>query len=396
MRAVTLIALISLPPGAILYAACTSSIYRINTADSITLHSTSFSNSALQTAAAGWNNCSQAGEGFPNIVVGSNGEMHVEVSLIAGNNPDSGSNGCGSFIPTVVAGGTKPLISGGQIKIYEKTYPGADCSSNYSETITHELGHALGLGNATSTSCDGNMMGAGKLVTNPDGTKSVVPSRTVKGIECYAANKQFFMDDETSPPEPSPSSPNPPSCYDCGPESPIVIQFDNGSFDLSGPENAVTFDIDADGVPDHTAWLSRERQQAFLARDLNGNGIVDNGRELFGNSTQLADGTTAKHGFEVLLELDSNRDAVIDHQDAIWTELRLWFDRNHDGATDGGELLAISDSAVKGVSLHYRTTNRRDQYGNLLRYKSSAEIMKPNGTLVTRPIYDVFFVQAFD
>ena len=210
MRAVTLIALMSLPPGAILHAACTSSIYRINTADSITFHSTSFSNSALQTAAAGWNNCSQAGEEFPNIVVGSNGEMDIEVALIPGNNPDSASNGCGSFTPTVVAAGTKPLISGGQIKIYEKTYPGADCSTNYSETITHELGHALGLGNATSTSCDGNMMGAGKLVTNPDGTKSVVP-------------------------------------------------------------------------------------------------------------------------------------------DAIWTELRLWFDRNHNGATDDGELLAISDSVVKSI-----------------------------------------------
>ena len=38
----------------------------------------------------------------------------------------------------------------------------------------------------------------------------------------------------------------------------------------------------------------------LLVRDLNGNGNIDNGGELFGDLTQIADGVTAVNGFEAL------------------------------------------------------------------------------------------------
>lgn len=48
----------------------------------------------------------------------------------------------------------------------------------------------------------------------------------------------------------------------------------------------------------------------MLVRDLNGNGLIDNGTELFGNSTILSNNETAANGFEALKELDSNGDGI--------------------------------------------------------------------------------------
>ena len=54
----------------------------------------------------------------------------------------------------------------------------------------------------------------------------------------------------------------------------------------------------------------------FLVRDINGNGTIDTGRELFGDNTLLSDGTIAANGFEALADLDSNADGVVDVNDA--------------------------------------------------------------------------------
>lgn len=41
----------------------------------------------------------------------------------------------------------------------------------------------------------------------------------------------------------------------------------------------------------------------LLARDLDGNGVIDSGLEFFGDNTQLANGQTAAHGFAALAEV---------------------------------------------------------------------------------------------
>jgi hypothetical protein len=184
---------------------------------------------------------------------------------------------------------------------------------------------------------------------------------------------------------------NPNDTEDC---SPIVINLLQGRYQLTGPEDPVLFDIAATGSPIRVSWTSADADEAFLWLDRNHNGVVDNGAELFGNATRLLNGTRAANGFDALKELDSNRDGVIDAQDAVWTQLMLWRDLNHDGISQSNELQPIAESDVVAISLDYHWSGRRDVSGNTFRYESKVWLKSANGPSEPRPVYDVFFVSV--
>lgn len=52
----------------------------------------------------------------------------------------------------------------------------------------------------------------------------------------------------------------------------------------------------------------------ILAIDLNGDGIINDGSELFGSSTVMPDGSIARLGFEALAQYDENGDGIIDEK----------------------------------------------------------------------------------
>jgi hypothetical protein len=126
-------------------------------------------------------------------------------------------------------------------------------------------------------------------------------------------------------------------------------------------------------------------ENAFLAIDRNGNGRIDNGSELFGDSTPLRSGQVGHHGFEVLRELDENADGVIDRRDSVWARLLLWTDRDHDGVTTGDELEPIAGSGVTALETEYELVGRRDQWGNAFRYMSHVHFAEGR-----RAYYDVY------
>ncbi|MDR1349323.1 MAG: hypothetical protein LBJ59_00825, partial [Zoogloeaceae bacterium] len=66
--------------------------------------------------------------------------------------------------------------------------------------------------------------------------------------------------------------------------------------------------------------------------------------ELFGDSASLADGKNAANGFLVLADFDTNADGVIDAQDEVFAQLRVWQDKNSDGVTDAGELFTLEEA----------------------------------------------------
>jgi hypothetical protein len=110
--------------------------------------------------------------------------------------------------------------------------------------------------------------------------------------------------------------------------SPLIIDLNFNGVETDRLGIGAYFDLDHNGFAEETAWA--KYNDGFLALDLNGNGIIDNGSELFGNNTILPDGSKASNGFEALKQYDSNGDGVINHVDDIWSKLRVWQDQTAD------------------------------------------------------------------
>jgi VCBS repeat-containing protein len=128
---------------------------------------------------------------------------------------------------------------------------------------------------------------------------------------------------------------------------PIVLDLDHNGVAFSSLENGVSFDINGDGASDQLAWTA-DGQDGILAFDLDGSGRIESGNELFTpnfNGGHFADGIAA------LASLDGNHDGVIDSNDAAFGELVVWQDTNHNGVSDGGELIKLGDLGVTSIGL---------------------------------------------
>jgi hypothetical protein len=131
-------------------------------------------------------------------------------------------------------------------------------------------------------------------------------------------------------------------------QDPIVLDLDGDGVVLSTlNSSSVHFDFNGDGFAERTGWVSAT--DGILAIDRNSNGLVDNGLELFGSSTQ--------DGFAVLETFDSNNDGVIDAQDSQFGNLRIWKDINQNGVSDAGELQALAAAGIASISLSRQAVN---------------------------------------
>lgn len=144
--------------------------------------------------------------------------------------------------------------------------------------------------------------------------------------------------------------------------SPVALDLDGDGVETIAVNNGALFDHAADGFAERTGWINGD--DGLLVRDLDGNGRIDSGRELFGSETLLGNGQKAANGFEALGELDSNSDGVIDANDAAFSELRIWKDANGDGRTDAGELLNLEEAGVKSINVNYTNSSFVDTQGN--------------------------------
>jgi hypothetical protein len=60
---------------------------------------------------------------------------------------------------------------------------------------------------------------------------------------------------------------------------------------------------------------------------------------------------------------------LIDIQDFVFANLRLWQDMNHNGVSEVSELQALVAVNLKSISLDFSETRRRDRHGNPFRYR---------------------------
>ncbi|HVF66164.1 MAG TPA: hypothetical protein VM914_00775 [Pyrinomonadaceae bacterium] len=183
----------------------------------------------------------------------------------------------------------------------------------------------------------------------------------------------------------------------CCNSSPILIDVAGDGFALTDAAGGGVFNLGRENTTTRTSWTRADSDDAWLALDRDGDGTIDDGRELFGNfaAQPAPPAGQGKNGFLALAEFDKpanggNSDGVINSADGVYTRLRLWQDRNHDGVSQGSELHALPALGLASIELNYKESKRADEYGNRFRYR--AKVKDARGAQMGRWAWDVFLV----
>lgn len=321
---------------------------------------------ALDGAASMWNGCGL--EGIPAITTGTPAGNFARVNIYYNPGVASVQGRCGLW------GGNR--IDIWQNTINPQTQQVVRCDQfGWAQVIAHEIGHDLGLNHPAST-CTTDIM------ADVNGF-----AHSVKPYECARADEINRTQAETGGKN-GQCLPGDEACQG----TPIVLNFENGLYRLTGLDDPVSFDLDANGFPEATGWTAGGADHAFLVLDRNSNGLVDDGRELFGNKTPMSGGGTGWNGFVALSDLDENLDMWIDSSDPSWQAVRLWFDVNHDGHSDPSEIASLDDRGVVAIGLNYFRSERVDPHGNTFRFVSVVLVRNERGQVLARPVYDIYFV----
>ncbi len=159
--------------------------------------------------------------------------------------------------------------------------------------------------------------------------------------------------------------------------SPLVVDLDNDGIELvSLVDSHAFFDMNSDGFAELTGWVQAD--DALLAIDSNGNGIIDNITELFGDENT--------DGFIQLATLDSNGDGFINNQDADFSNLLLWNDLNGNGYSEEDELQNITGENIEFIDLDYASVTKVKE-GHSISSQSTVTMQDDS----QREIVDVWF-----
>jgi hypothetical protein len=338
--------------------------------------------------------CDGMGTSYPDLTTGTyhnySDIMNVYIFYHAGMSTEAGGR-CGKT--DVQLDPNTGQITGASVEMWETQADGADCVATMPELVAHEIGHVLGLADAYGNAqCNGTIMGANPSFVSSD--------------QCAVVKDTWYTPPEQEDTElQNCEATCPQRCelnfytWYCplGGDSPIIIDLNDDGYNLTNPENGVWFDLNADGRRERLSWTASGSDDAFLCLDRSGDGRINDGRELFGNFTLLADGTIAPNGFVALAEFDTpalggNGDGVLDARDRVWPSLLLWQDTNHDGISSPNELKTLADAGVRSIDLHYILSKHTDQYGNAFRYRAKAIVTDKEGKSHNAKIYDVFLI----
>ncbi|HEX9982556.1 MAG TPA: hypothetical protein VGF69_04770 [Thermoanaerobaculia bacterium] len=342
---------------------CVSAYYAANTAGSIgVIADSGVSEAWISGGVDQWGVC--GADSFPTLYCNQPGDYTFTVFYQPIKNPDGA--GCGSADPDVDLTASGWQVRGGAIYLFERDGFGFPCNNTTearAHTVAHEIGHILGL---ADSDCTNRVMGGSTGTVQPDECAKVGELwETPMERQVNQCNSTCWTacDANAQCPEGTLHTDSGTPWFD-----PLVFDLEGDGIPTVSGDEAVRFDLDADGTVETVSWPGSG--DAFLWTDLNGNNRVDDGAELFGVGMLLPDGRRARHGYEALAMYDlpskgGNGDGRIDSTDAIWNRLRLWRDIHHDGICGAGEASPIHRFGVKAIDLAWSPTGWTDAAGTL-------------------------------
>ena len=123
-------------------------------------------------------------------------------------------------------------------------------------------------------------------------------------------------------------------------KDPLVINFGGTAAQLSRQRSS--FDLNGDGKAENVPLLTGG--SGYLALDLNHNGKIDSGAELFGPASGS--------GFADLAKYDQDGNGWIDENDAVFKQLQVWTP----DAAGSGRLSSLADHNVGALLLGHQST----------------------------------------
>jgi hypothetical protein len=169
----------------------------------------------------------------------------------------------------------------------------------------------------------------------------------------------------------------------------LVVVFDTaGQVTMIPDEGVSSFDLslEQDGSAVRVDWPSPATP--WLAIDLDGDGTITSGRELFGTASLIA-GFPVSNGFEALAALDDNGDGVVDSCDEAYQEILLWSDNDSNRVSTSDELQTLKRAGVTSLDLGYYNERMCDERENCGIERSSLLYTDDEGRPRTGTIVDM-------
>jgi hypothetical protein len=294
-------------------------------------------------------------------------------------------------------GGTG-VTNGYRLTAYSNLNPGVTDITALTQVMSHEIGHTFGLGDCAScsqnstamtlpASADLNARGGSEGPTPCDSiaTEQITPPNPCRPTTC---GSRYQFDPDTC------------RCVYAWEYTgehaacPVIIDVEGNGFSMTDAEGGVFFDFDNNKLLEKLSWTAAGSDDAWLVLDRNGNFRIDGGAELFGYSTPqpAPPAGEMRNGFLALAVYDlpangGDGNGVIDKRDAVFANLLLWQDENHNAVSEPWELHTLQQLGLVSVSLDYKPSKIVDQYGNEFSIRS--KITDDKHKSMTRWAWDV-------